>query len=199
MTNLAPLVALWLVMEPAGEPQRWGVFEMCGPQGCAVYYLPDPMPPVECLLKMQRAYRLIGPVRRVWCSGRKPGRGDPSSQGRGNMNSNECRFDKFADGTWGITHRDDAGECVVKPERGMRAMQMFTRDSLPDQSQFTLHRKLALARMVRIAGPFLCKTREGELTCEDGYLALDSGGWPYPIAKVEYDAMYEPVLKGIET
>ena len=47
--------------------------------------------------------------------------------------------------------------------------------------------------MARIKGPFKVKTREGEITCEDGYLALDSADWPYPIHVDEQKTIYEEV------
>jgi hypothetical protein len=54
-------------------------------------------------------------------------------------------------------------------------------------------RKKRLTRACRITGPFEVVTREGTLTCPDGYLALDSKGWPYPIAVDEFDEIYEIV------
>lgn len=49
---------------------------------------------------------------------------------------------------------------------------------------------------IRIDGPFSVKTREGTITCEDGWLAVDSGGWPYPIAADEFDRIYAQVTDG---
>jgi len=40
-------------------------------------------------------------------------------------------------------------------------------------------------------GPFEVETREGTLTCEDGWLAIDSDGYPYPIAADEFNKIYE--------
>jgi hypothetical protein len=36
-------------------------------------------------------------------------------------------------------------------------------------------------------------TREGTLTCENGYLAIDSEGYPYPIAEDEFLRIYDKV------
>lgn len=58
---------------------------------------------------------------------------------------------------------------------------------------FNEYRKKVTTKAMRIEGPFAVKTREGELTCQDGYLAVDAHGYPYPIAKEEFDAIYEPV------
>lgn len=47
-----------------------------------------------------------------------------------------------------------------------------------------------------ITGPLVVKTREGEYTLPAdwrGWIALDSGGYPYPIVDEEFDAMYEAV------
>lgn len=56
-----------------------------------------------------------------------------------------------------------------------------------------LWRKKLFTAAVRMEGPFSVETREGPLSCPDGYLAVDSQGWPYPIARDEFEAIYEPV------
>jgi len=45
----------------------------------------------------------------------------------------------------------------------------------------------------RILGPFEVETREGTLICKDGYLAIDSRDFPYPIDKEEFETIYEKV------
>jgi hypothetical protein len=57
----------------------------------------------------------------------------------------------------------------------------------------TLYRKKFLTRAWRIEGPFVIETTEGLMTCQDGYLAQDSRGFYYPIAKEEFDAIYVSV------
>ena len=42
-------------------------------------------------------------------------------------------------------------------------------------------------------GPFACETREGTVICSDGYLAVDSVGYPYPIARTEFEIIYKEV------
>jgi hypothetical protein len=69
--------------------------------------------------------------------------------------------------------------------------QVFARGALPPTEDFGLYQKKQLTHAVRIAGPFSVETREGTLTCPDGWLALDSGGWPYPIAADEFERIYE--------
>ena len=53
-------------------------------------------------------------------------------------------------------------------------------------------RKKSFTRAARIEGPFEVVTKEGVLTCADGYLAFDHRGWPYPIAADEFERIYEP-------
>lgn len=53
-------------------------------------------------------------------------------------------------------------------------------------------RKIIYTKMVRMNGPFRVQTREGTMECLDGYLAVDSNGDPYPIAKDVADATFEP-------
>jgi hypothetical protein len=49
--------------------------------------------------------------------------------------------------------------------------------------------------MVRIDGPFVVETSEGTVMCEDGWLAVDARGYPYPIADDEQVLIYEPVAQ----
>ena len=55
------------------------------------------------------------------------------------------------------------------------------------------YRKKTLTTAVRIEGPFIVYTREGQLSCKDGYLAIDSGGFPYPIDREEFERIYEEI------
>jgi len=50
----------------------------------------------------------------------------------------------------------------------------------------------SFTRAARVEGPFEVVTKEGVLTCADGYLAFDHRGWPYPIAADEFERIYEP-------
>lgn len=52
-------------------------------------------------------------------------------------------------------------------------------------------RKKVTTRALRINGPFTVETSEGSLRCEDGYLAVDARGYPYPIAADEFALIYE--------
>lgn len=53
-------------------------------------------------------------------------------------------------------------------------------------------RKVALTKMIRIDGPFVVQTSEGPLRCEDGWLAVDARGYPYPIDHTEKEMIYVP-------
>lgn len=55
------------------------------------------------------------------------------------------------------------------------------------------YRKKNLTQAIRIVGPFEVETTEGTLTCQNGYLAVDSRGFPYPIDKEEFETIYEKV------
>jgi len=57
-------------------------------------------------------------------------------------------------------------------------MKKFTRSHLP--KEWLRYRKIKDTWAARIEGPFKVVTKEGELSCPDGYLAVDSKGWPYP-------------------
>lgn len=55
------------------------------------------------------------------------------------------------------------------------------------------YQKRSLTPAVRIDGPFAVDTPHGTVTCQDGWLAVDAMGWPYPIAADEFEAIYMPV------
>jgi hypothetical protein len=68
-----------------------------------------------------------------------------------------------------------------------------------DPETWMKFRKTSLTRAARIPGPFRVKTTESEsepFFCEDGYLAVDARGYPYAIAAVEFNRIYEPVFAG---
>ena len=70
--------------------------------------------------------------------------------------------------------------------------QIFSVDRLPsDPESWPRYRKTALTRATRIDGPFTVQTSEGPLRCQDGYLATDARGYPYPIAADEFALIYE--------
>lgn len=58
------------------------------------------------------------------------------------------------------------------------------------------YRKTHLTPAIYVGGPFKVRTKEGELECPDGYIAVDSEGWPYPISRADFEAMYEMAVDG---
>jgi hypothetical protein len=69
---------------------------------------------------------------------------------------------------------------------------VFTRESLPDEGKFSEYQKTQPTKAMRVKGPFQVATREGIVSCSDGWLAIDSDGWPYPIEAQEFARVYEP-------
>lgn len=69
---------------------------------------------------------------------------------------------------------------------------VYHRDHLPEGEWHTF-RKTALTQMIRIDGPFTVLTSEGPLTCQDGFVAMDQRGYPYPLDAGEQTLIYEPV------
>ena len=72
-------------------------------------------------------------------------------------------------------------------------MPIISKDSLPPGEDFNYYRRTTPVRAKRIIGPFQVKTLEGVTYCEDGWLALDVAGNPYPIAKDIFEKTYEPI------
>jgi hypothetical protein len=72
---------------------------------------------------------------------------------------------------------------------------VFNTDNLPDGDGWEEFRKTAITHMTRIDGPFNVETiHQGVVTCEDGWLAIDAQGYPYPIAAEEQALIYEPFI-----
>lgn len=79
------------------------------------------------------------------------------------------------------------------PDTAQR-IQTFSADDVPPaDAPWGRFRKRVETRAVRIEGPFMVETSEGPLTCQDGWLAMDARGYPYPIAADEFALIYEPV------
>jgi hypothetical protein len=56
-------------------------------------------------------------------------------------------------------------------------------------------RKTTITRAMKIDGLFVAETSNGWVRCEDGYLAFDSGGYPYPIDRAEFERAYKPATE----
>ncbi len=74
-------------------------------------------------------------------------------------------------------------------------MTTYDTSNLPVEG-WKSYRKIPTTRMIRMDGPFTVETAEGPLRCPDGYLAVDSRGYPYPIAVDEHEMIYELVEDG---
>ena len=71
----------------------------------------------------------------------------------------------------------------------------YTTDNMGSVEGFETFRKVHITRALRVEGTFHCLTSEGNVaSCTDGWLAVDSRGYPYPINAAEFDLTYEPVV-----
>ncbi len=71
--------------------------------------------------------------------------------------------------------------------------QLFTKDSLP-KGPFRRFHKIRTTLAVKVEGTFHCVTSEGNVaSCTDGWLAVDSRGYPYPVNTFEFTTTYEAV------
>lgn len=70
-------------------------------------------------------------------------------------------------------------------------LPVYSRDALP-QGEWASYRKTAITQMARIDGPFIVLTSEGPLRCQDGFVAMDARGYPYPLSADEQALIYEP-------
>jgi hypothetical protein len=77
------------------------------------------------------------------------------------------------------------------------SQQIFTREALPNYSTFQPYRKRGVTMMARVKGPFTVMTQEGEVECDDGWVALDEEGWPYPISVSVQVKSYEPYTENV--
>jgi hypothetical protein len=75
----------------------------------------------------------------------------------------------------------------------MRCFELGVTPAFLPSLTFTTYRKKVLTRATRVDGPFQVETTEGILTCQDGWLAFDARGNPYPIANDEFNLIYEAV------
>lgn len=70
---------------------------------------------------------------------------------------------------------------------------IFAQADLRSVANWPEYRKRVTTHAIKIDGPFYVQTSEGVLRCEDGYLAVDARGYPYPIATDEFALIYEAV------
>lgn len=75
----------------------------------------------------------------------------------------------------------------------MAEENLFTKDALPTGT-YQRFRKTYKPLAIKVTGTFHCETSEGNIaSCTDGWLAVDSRGYPYPINTIEFDETYELV------
>lgn len=110
--------------------------------------------------------------------------------------------DTVSDVPQAADHEFDADGAPVDDDRDEAAelyegAEVYSVADLPvdvsEDENWGLYRKTALTNATRLDGPFVVETSEGPLRCEDGFLAVDARGYPYPIAAEEFELIYEPV------
>jgi hypothetical protein len=72
---------------------------------------------------------------------------------------------------------------------------IFSVNTLPPREDFVEYQKINPTRMIRITGVFKVATKHGVVECEDGYLAIDDTGYPYPVAKDVFERSYRPLAE----
>lgn len=71
-------------------------------------------------------------------------------------------------------------------------MRMFWKGCRPPAHEFKLYRLTGFRWAARVEGEFAVETREGNIAkCKDGYLVLDSDGFLHPVAREEFEKVYE--------
>ena len=76
-----------------------------------------------------------------------------------------------------------------------KELQVFSKGNVPlsiSGAAWRLYQKKVQTKALRIDGPFTVETSEGTLNCKDGFLCIDARGYPYPVAKDEFELIYEP-------
>ncbi len=109
--------------------------------------------------------------------------------------ANGHAIDRLADGGWILAGTDVPvpGDLISEPWEGVWTVTTtptFNHDNIEFLKTAQTYQKRALTRAQRIEGPFEVLTKEGWLRCEDGYLAMDVEGNPYPIAKTVFEQTY---------
>lgn len=88
----------------------------------------------------------------------------------------------------------EAKEGAAVPVDAGGTLPTYAKGKLPAPPEtWPRYRKVSLTRALRIEGAFRVVTTESEnepFLCHDGYLAIDSRGYPYAIAKEEFEAIY---------
>lgn len=78
----------------------------------------------------------------------------------------------------------------------MELSNVYSIARLPTGVRFEPYRKKAPTYAIRIEGKFVVQTSDGLVQCDDGWLALDSRGYPYPIDADEFARSFEEIPPG---
>lgn len=73
----------------------------------------------------------------------------------------------------------------------MRRHEVYSRENLPT-GEWGRYVKRIATKAVRMDGYFEVWTDKGVESCEDGWLALDEHGNPFPVATAEFEQQYQP-------
>jgi len=77
------------------------------------------------------------------------------------------------------------------------SISIFSKSNIPDANiGWGLYQKKVKTKALRILGPFTVETSEGQLNCKDGFLCIDARGYPYPVAKDEFELIYKESEEG---
>jgi predicted amidohydrolase len=76
------------------------------------------------------------------------------------------------------------------------AFPMITVEDISAMADFREFRKTVITKARKIDGPFQVVTLEGIMTCNDGWLALDECGNPYPIDAEVFKKTYREIIRG---
>lgn len=73
-------------------------------------------------------------------------------------------------------------------------MIKINRDNVNEHCKdFKKYVKFRPTKICRVHEPFIVETIHGEVTCYDGYIGIDSQGFPYPIDADEFLNIYRPM------
>ena len=95
-------------------------------------------------------------------------------------------------------HSELNGPAEESPDGPAEDVPQYDEDSIPP-GDWGMYSKTEPIEALRMNGPFGVTTREGHVHCSDGWLALDSEGYPYPIAADEFAAVYAPYEAEVES
>lgn len=77
------------------------------------------------------------------------------------------------------------------------AIPIFDVDTIPEDVPWAMYQKRVPTKATKIDGQFAVVTSHGgdPVFCDDGWLAIDAEGYPYPIGAGEFRESYQPSAK----